>query len=90
LLNHKFKEQFNSANKIIVPLDKKNCCILTDATDKNGVSINGKLFYNKIDRIQVDCSFTQDVNYRMLESADKYYFGSKDYLKAYFGLVKLV
>ncbi len=89
LLNHKFEEQFNSDNKIIIPLDKKNCCILTDATDKNGVSINGKLFYNKIDRITVDCSFTQNINYRMLGSADNYYFGSENYLKAYFSLFKL-
>ena len=63
---------------------------MTDATDKNGVSINGKLFYNKIDRITVDCSFTQNINYRMLGSADKYYFGSENYLKAYFSLFKLV
>lgn len=90
LLNHKFQEQFNISNTIVIPLDRKNCCVLTNGTDKNGESINGKLFYNKIERISVDCSFTWIVNYKMLESADQYYFGSEKYLKAFFSLVKLV
>ncbi len=90
LKNNEFREQFNVLNIIIIPLDKKHCCILTDATDKNGISINGKVFYNKIERIDVDCSFTQNVNYLMLRSADEYYFGSEKYMKAYFSFIKLV
>lgn len=90
LLNNIFKEQFNSHNKILIPLDKKHCCILTNGTDKNGISINGIVFCNDIERIKVDCSFTQNINFLMLESADEYYFGSEKYMKAFFSLVKLV
>lgn len=90
LLNHRFREQFNIDNTILIPLDRKHCCILVNATDKNGTSIYGRLFYNRIERIDVDCSFTQNVNYRMLGSADKYYYGSKKYLNAFFTLYKLV
>lgn len=90
LKNNQYREQFNIDNKILVPLDRKHCCILTNATDKNGISIHNKLFYNKIERIDVDCSFTQNVNHLMLGSADKVYFGSEKYLKAFFSLWKLV
>jgi hypothetical protein len=90
LMNHKYREQFNIDNKILIPLDKKHCCILTDATDKNGISIYNKVFYNIIERIEVDCSFTQNTNYLMLGSADKYYYGSEKYMKAFFSLWKLV
>ena len=90
LVNSDFRQQFNKENKIIIPLDPKHCCILTSATDKNGISIEGKVFYNKIDRVDVDCSFVQNVNYHMMGSAEKYLFGSKKYLNAFFGLWKFV
>lgn len=90
LKNLQYREQFNIDNKILIPLDRKHCCILTNATDKNGISIYNKVFYNKIERIDVDCSFTQNINHLMLESADKIYFGSEKYLKAFFSLWKLV
>jgi len=90
LKNHQYREQFNIDNKILIPLDRKHCCILTNATDRNGISIYNKVFYNKIERIDVDCSFTQNVNYLMLGSADKVYFGSEKYLKAFFSLWRLV
>lgn len=90
LKNNQYREQFNIDNTILVPLDSKHCCILTNATDKNGNSVYNKLFYNKFDRIDVDCSFTQEVNFLMLESADKIYFGSEKYLKAYFNLWKFI
>lgn len=90
LKNNQYREQFNIDNTILVPLDRKHCCILTNATDKNGISIYNKVYYNKIERIDVDCSFTQNVNYLMLRSADKVYFGSEKYLNAFFSLWKLV
>ena len=90
LKNLQYREQFNIDNKILIPLDRKHCCILTNATDKNGISIYNKVFYNKIERVDVDCSFTKNVNYLMLRSADKTYFGSEKYLKAFFSLWKLV
>ncbi len=86
LVNSDFRQQFNKENIIIIPLDPKRCCILTAATDKNGNDIDGKVFYNKIDRINVDCSFVQSVNYHMMGSADKYLFGSEKYLNAFFSL----
>ncbi len=90
LRNHEFREQFNTSNMIIIPLDRKHCCVLFEATDKNGISLNGKLFYNKIERIEETCSFTQQVNFLMLDSADEYYFGSKNYLTGLFNLFKIV
>lgn len=81
LKNNEYREQFNIDNKIVIPLDKKHCCILTNATDKNGISIYNKVFYNKIERIEVDCSFSQNINYLMLASADKSYYGSEKYMK---------
>lgn len=90
LVNSDFKDHFNKRNKIIIPIDPKRCCILTSATDKNGIDIDGKAFYNKIDRINVDCSFVQHINDLMMESADKYLFGSEKYLKAYFSLYKFI
>jgi hypothetical protein len=84
LMNSDFEEQFNVENKIIIPIDLKSCCILTDATDKNGINLEGKLYCNKIDRQEVDCSFVQSVNNYMLDSADKYIYGSERYLKTYF------
>lgn len=89
LKNHQYREQFNIDNKILIPLDNKHCCIFTNATDRNGISIYNKVFYNKIERVDVDCSFTQNVNHLMLGSADKVYFGSEKYLKAFFNLWKL-
>jgi hypothetical protein len=90
LMNHKYREQFNIDNRILIPLDKKHCCILTNATDKNGISIYNKVFCNRIERVEVDCSFTQNINYLMLGSADKYYYGSERYMKAFFSIWKLV
>lgn len=90
LVNSDFTQQFNKANKVIIPLDPKRCCILTGATDKNEISIEGKAFYNRIDRINVGCSFVQHINDFVMESADKYLFGSEKYLKAFFGLYKFV
>ena len=90
LQNHQYREQFNIDNTLLIPLDTKHCCILKSATDKNGISIYNKGFYNKIERIDVDCSFSQNVNFLMLRSADKSYFGSEKYLKAFFRLLKFV
>jgi hypothetical protein len=88
LVNADFKQQFNKDNIIIIPLDPKHCCILTGASDKNGIDINGKVFYNKFDKIDVDCSFVQNVNYHMMGSAEKFLFGSEKYLNAFFTLWK--
>lgn len=90
LKNNIFEEQFNSDNIVLIPLDKKHCCIFTHAKDKNGIKADGKVFYNKIERIEVDCSFAQNVNWFTLDSADKYYYGSEKYIKAYFSLYNLV
>lgn len=86
LVNTDFRQQFNKENKIIIPLDPKHCCILTGATDSNRITFEGKVFYNKIDRFDVDCSFVKHVNYHMMSSADKYLFGSEKYLNAFFEL----
>lgn len=86
LLNSDFKEQFNKNNTLIIPLDPKNCCMLVGAKDKNGVSIEPGVFYNQIDRIEVDISFVRNINFHMMESADKYVFGSEKYLNGYFSL----
>jgi hypothetical protein len=88
LVNSEFREQFNKNNKIIIPLDPKHCCIMTNASDRNGIELGGKLFYNKIERIDVDCKFVQQVNFHMMGSADKYLFGSENYLNAFFSLWK--
>ena len=90
LKNNSFKEQFNSDNLLTIPLDKKHCVILTHARDKNGIKADGKVFYNRIERMDVDCSFSQNVNWLTLDSADKYYYGSEKYMKAFFSLYNLV
>ncbi len=90
LVNNNFQEQFNKDNRIVIPLDPKHCFILTNATDKNGISIEGKVFHNVIERVEVDCSFTQNINYKMLESAELYYCGREKYIKAFFNYIRLV
>ncbi len=90
LKNNSFEEQFNSENLVIIPLDKNHCCILTHARDKNGTKADGKVFYNKIERMDVDASFSNSANMLILESADKYYYGSEKYMKAFFSLYNLV
>jgi hypothetical protein len=90
LKNNNYKEQFNRDNKIFIPLDNKHCCLLSKCLDKNGIDAYGRVFYNKIERIDVTCSFSQELNYYMLSSADKYYFGSEKYMRGLFSLYKLV
>lgn len=90
LKNNDYQEQFNKDNIILVPIDKKHCCIFMPCLDRNGINAEGKLFYNKIERVDVDVSFTQQVNYFMLGSAEKYYYGSEKYLSAFFSLYRLV
>lgn len=84
LKNHLFREQFNRDNKIFVPIDPKHCFILTHCLDKDGIDAHGKVFYNKIERIDVDITFAQTINWHMLESAHKYFYGSEKYMNAYF------
>jgi hypothetical protein len=90
LKNNSFEEQFNSENLITIPLDKKHCCILTHARDKHGTDAEGKVYYNKIERMDVDASFSNSANMFILDSADKYYYGSEKYMKAFFSLYNLV
>jgi hypothetical protein len=88
LKNLEFREQFNDENKFIIPLDKKNCLIMTNANDKNGIPINGKVFYNKIDKMEVNAGFAISVNNLTIQCSEKYIFGSEKYLKALFKFIK--
>ncbi|MBF6640310.1 DUF4238 domain-containing protein [Flavobacterium sp. J49] len=89
LKNMDFREQFNEENKFLIPIDNKHCLIMTNGNDKNGIPISGKVFYNKIERIDVDCNFAQNINFLTLESAEKLIFGSEKYIKAFFSFIKL-
>ncbi|RXR17681.1 DUF4238 domain-containing protein [Flavobacterium amnicola] len=89
LKNMDFREQFNEENKFIIPIDNKRCIIMTNANDKNGIPISGKVFYNKIERMNVDCNFAQFINFLTIESAEKQIFGSEKYLKTFFSFVKI-
>ncbi len=84
LVNHQYREQFNTRNVIIVPLDKKHCVILKNGADKNGISIQSRYFYNKILRKDIGISFTQKVNLLMVQSAEKYCCGSEQDVNALF------
>jgi hypothetical protein len=84
-----YREQFNMDNVIYIPLDKKHCCIITHALDKNGVNANGIIFYNRIERMNVGCAFAQNINWKMLQNADKCYYGSEDYMKGFFSFYTL-
>ncbi|UOK42141.1 MULTISPECIES: DUF4238 domain-containing protein [Flavobacterium] len=88
LKNMEFREQFNEQNKFIIPIDTKHCLIMTNATDRNGISIEGKVFYNKIERMSVDCNFAQTINFLTVENAEKLIFGSEKYIKAFFSFIK--
>lgn len=90
LKNTDFREQFNMDNKIMIPLDTKHCLILTHGYYKNGIPLQDKAFYNKIQRIDVDCGFTQNINRLMLGSGDQCYYGSQKYLEGLFTLYKLI
>ena len=90
LKNNEYRQQFAVENIIIIPIDKKHCCILYEGKDKNGIDVRNKLFYNKIIREDVDGSFATSVNMFMLDSVDKYYFGSEKFIKAFFHTFKLV
>jgi len=90
LMNNTFKEQFNCDNIVMIPLDPKHCCVLFHAKDKNGIRADGKVFYNKIQREEIDCAMVQNINWLMLESADKTYYGTEQYMKAFFNFYKLV
>jgi hypothetical protein len=88
LMNNNFVEQFNKKNVLLITLDNKHCCILKNATDKNGNSIDRKIFYNKITRVEENCNFAWEINAKILQSAENCYFGSEKYLKAYFSIIK--
>ena len=90
LKNHEYHEQFNRENIIAIPIDKKHCVILTHTNDKNGIRMDEKLFYNKIERMDITASGTYPTNWFMLSSADKYYYGSQKYMKAYFNFINIV
>lgn len=90
LINHKFKEQFNKDNVILIPLDHKHCCILKNATDKNGISIDGKVFYNGIKRIEENCNFAWEINAKMIKSADLVCYGREKYIKTFFSVHKFI
>ena len=88
LINHRFNEQFNKDNIILIPLDHKHCCILKNATDKNGINIDGKVFHNGIKRIEENCNFVWEINEKMLKSADLFCFGREKYIKTFFKVFK--
>lgn len=89
LKNHDYKEQFNIDNLIVVPIDKKHCCIFSEVKDKNDVPARNRVFINRIERVDDDGKFATTVNFLMLESADKIYFGSENFMKAFFQAFKL-
>ncbi|MCH3883714.1 DUF4238 domain-containing protein [Tenacibaculum aquimarinum] len=90
LINHKFKEQFNKDNVIVIPIDHKHCCILKNATDKNGISIDEKVFYNGIKRIEENCNFAWEINAKIIKSADLVCYGREKYIKAFFSIYKFI
>jgi hypothetical protein len=90
LKNMDFREQFNERNRFIIPIDNKHCVIMTNANDKNGIPIRGKVFYNRIERMNVDCNFAQLINFLTIQSAEKQIFGSEKYIKAFFSYIKLI
>ncbi len=87
LKNNDYREQFNKDNIIVIPISSKYCCVLSN---RNGISLDSKLFYNRIERIPVDCSFTQGVNFLTLQSAENEYYGTKRYMNAFFNFYNLV
>jgi hypothetical protein len=89
LKNGSYREQFNIDNDIVIPLDRKHCCILRNATDKNGIDLYGKIFYNRIQRKNVNFSFSQQINLLTYKNADKFCYGSKKYMKAFFRIWNL-
>lgn len=90
LKNYDYHEQFNPDNTVVIPIDRKHCVVLTHARDKHGVKADGIMFYNKIERMDITAKHSFHTNWMMLDSADKYYYGSKEYLESYFGLINIV
>jgi hypothetical protein len=88
LVNHMFKEQFNKKNVILIPIDFKHCCILKNASDRNGISIDGKTFYNHIKRVDENSNFAFEVNTKIVESADLYCFGREKYMNSLFSFIQ--
>ncbi|HTL81304.1 MAG TPA: DUF4238 domain-containing protein [Bacteroidia bacterium] len=86
--NHVFDEQFNESNGIIIPIDPKHCCILSNAPiDKKNLGF--EFSRKRISRIDIDIKTVQRINHLMVFSADKYFFGSENYIKGFFTLWKL-
>jgi hypothetical protein len=90
LKNHEYREQFNRENIIAIPIDKKHCVVLTHTKDRNGIRMDDKLFYNKIERKDITANEVYQTNWFMLDSADKYYYGSEKYMKAYFNFINII
>ncbi|MDP2384823.1 MAG: DUF4238 domain-containing protein [Bacteroidota bacterium] len=82
LKNNNYREQFNRDNICIIPIDRKHCCVFSHCKDKNGIDAYGKLFYNKIERKDITPSHVHYINYLMLGSGEKYFYGSKKHLGA--------
>ena len=90
LKNNEWQQHFNSDNLIFIPIERKHCCVLSEFKDKNGIPAKNRVFINRISRADVDVSFASQVNLLMLDSADKCYLGSKQFMGSFFELLKFV
>jgi hypothetical protein len=84
-----YAEWFNRENRIVVPLDTMHCLVMLNTMSSDGIDLDGKIYVNLIDRIDVDVSRAQSVNMMTLGNADKYFFGSKDFITSFFSVFKL-
>lgn len=82
LKNRDFSSQFNSANQIIVTINPKTCVVFAHSPDP-------RTFF-KIVRQTKDIEYSQTLNQRQIDSADKIIYGTEKYLNAFFQLYRLV
>ena len=87
--SHIYEEWFNHRNKLVVPIDTKHCLVMINTSSADGVDLDGYVYVNVIDRIDIDISIAQSVNIMTLGSGDKYFFGSKNFITAFFSFFKL-
>lgn len=79
--NWDFREQFNPDNQIILPINPKTCVVFAQAKKPKDLFI--------IHRMTRDIKYVQEQNFMQIHSAEKTIYGSENYIKMFFTMVRL-
>lgn len=79
--NWDFREQFNPDNQIILPINPKTCVVFAQAKDPKDQFV--------IHRMTRDIKYVQEQNFMQIDSAEKTIYGTEDYIKMFFTMVRL-